>query len=75
VSLRPYGRDLCDAYHGGLIPPLATVDLGRRQRVIGLTGGVRFLCDKDARGLAGWRDKARMPGAPGLPSWATARIR
>ena len=61
-----YGTACCDAYHGGLNPPLATVDWGRRVRVGGIPGQVRFLCDHHARGLVGWRDVCRMIDAPAI---------
>jgi len=54
----------CDAYHGGLMPPRATVDFRRRVRAGGIPERVRYLCDQHARGLAGWRDKYRLPSAP-----------
>ena len=64
--MKTYGRFTCDAYHGGLVPPLATVDWGRLIQCVGIPGNVRFLCDKHARGLRGWRDRCRMAGAPEL---------
>ncbi len=67
-TTRHYGRDCCDAYHGGLEPPLATVDFGRRTRAVGIVGLVRFLCDRHARGYFGWRDRYRMVGAPEVPA-------
>ena len=61
-----YGSVKCDAYHGGLTPPLATVDFGRRLRAVGIPGKVRFLCDHHARGLLGWRDVCRVINAPAI---------
>lgn len=66
AAVTTYGQHRCNAYHGGLEPPLATVDWGRRMRVVGVVGPVRFLCDDHARGLYGWRDRARMIQAPAI---------
>ena len=70
-----YGTICCDAYHGGPVPPLATVDYGRRLRAIGIPGKVRFLCDQHARGLMGWRDTARMIDAPAIEADSRKRAR
>ena len=59
-----YGRFMCDAYHGGIEPPLATIDFGRRVRAVGVPGSVRYLCDAHAMGLSGWRARYRMVNAP-----------
>jgi len=66
-----YGQHRCDAAHSGLVPPLATVDWGRHMRVVGVPGSVRFLCDHHARGLSGWRDRARMIQAPAIADVAS----
>jgi hypothetical protein len=65
-----FGTIACDAYHGGLTPPLATVDWGRRCRVVGIPDRVRYLCDQHARGLVGWRDVCRMIDAPAIETRA-----
>jgi hypothetical protein len=49
-------RPLCDAYHGGLVPPEADIDFGRRLLLSGIPGKVRFLCDFHGRGFKGWCD-------------------
>jgi hypothetical protein len=61
-----YGRVQCDAYHGGLEPPPATIDLGRRWDIFGKSYPVRFLCDDHARGRIPprIRERSRLAGAP-----------
>lgn len=52
----------CDVAHakGYTLTHQATIDLGRRMRVTGIPGSVRFLCEDCAKGRVYPLDKYRM---------------